>query len=89
MALQPHEVEKSLPPEKDLKDDSANFAIAMNSWMHAICIGLPMIIFYFAYMERLIWIVTAPGRKFHTPSLPIAAPKLLIYSTVGNLVLNL
>jgi len=72
--------------QKDLKGDSANFTISIYESGHTYFhIQLPVTRFYFPYMEtslQLIWIVMAPGRqcKFHTPSPPLVAPALHIYS---------
>ena len=91
MALQSHEVETSSPPLKKRKTSRKTQPTLPSSCVtgHAqFRIRLQITRFYFPYMEtnrRLIWIVIALGRqcKFHVPSPPLAAHKLLAHNIAG------
>jgi len=64
----------SSPPlikeEKNLKDDSANFTIAMSYWSCVILYTATITRFYSPYNYKTNWL--APGRqsKFHAPLQP-------------------
>ena len=70
MALQPHEVETSLPPLQTLRMTLPLHYCYESLVMHNLVYGFQLMKFYFPYMEaswRLIWILMVPDRqhKFH------------------------